>query len=295
MIKTDEPASNVIAIGREARPKGRLPGKTFDWQQVESDDYHVYLANLREAGCPEAALRHIIVNDVNQLFAHKRLKEAIANDQQWWQADYNIIAMQTFQQRTLALEGERLALLKKFLGSDFEVPPSEQYFVTARQPLTGPVLGNLAPPVHNAVQEICERAQDRYQAYQESVFTGTKPYSAVEFAKLREHTRSEIAQVLSGEEIEEFLLRFSFNAQTLRSELRGFEPTAEEFRKIFRATDPINHKIQLEYGDELALSPKQREDLEQHRLAAVKDVLPAERYQAYLTKRQTGFRPSLFQ
>lgn len=289
-----EPVSNAVAKVIDANTKARLRGKTFTWQDVETEDYPVYMANLREAGCPETAVRHIILTDVNELFANKRMKEAILNDQQWWQPDYNYVAVQNFQARTLALQEERRALLKKFFGPDFDDPQGEQYMVYGRTPLTGPVLGKLAPQVHNAVQEICEHAQDRHQAYQETVFSGAKPYSAVELAKLREQTRSELTQVLNGDEIEEFLLRFSHNAYTLRYELRVFEPTAEEFRKIFRATDSINHKVQLEYGDELPLSTNQRDELEQRRLAAVKNVLPPDRYQAYLTKRQIGFRPPTF-
>jgi hypothetical protein len=292
---TNEPASNVVARAIDERPKARPAGKRFDWRDVESDDDLLYVANLREAGCPEGAIRHIILTDVNELFANKRLKEAIANDQPWWQADYNVIVVQNFQSRTFALEGERMALLKKFLGTDFEAQHTEQYNVSARTPMTGPVLGKLSPQIHNSVQEICERAQDRYMAYQESVLGGSKPYSAVELAKLREQTRSDLAQVLNAEEIEEFLLRFSHNALMLRNELRVFEPTADEFRKIFRVTDPINHKMQLEYGDELALSQKQREELEQQRLAAIKGSLPQDRYQVYLAKRQNGFRPAYFQ
>ena len=290
--ETNQPAADLAAA---ARP--RVAGKTFDWRDVESDDYLAYLANLREAGCPEAAVRHILLSDVNELFANKRLKEAIANDQQWWSADYNkyFLPAQNFQTRTYALQEERRALLKKLLGQDYEEMSSEQYVLTARTPLTGPVLGGLSPQLHNTVQEICDRAQERFQAYQESVFMGGKQPSAVEVAKMREQTRSDLAQVLKADEIEEFLLRFSHNAYSLREELRAFEPTPDEFRKIFRATDSINHKMQLEYGDELALSPKQRDDLEQQRLAAVKGVLPPERYQAYLAKRQVGYRPPLFQ
>ena len=296
-VETNQPAAKLATAAAELKTKSRVSGKTFDWRDLESDDYLVYLANLREAGCPEAAVRYILLSDVNELFANKRLKEAIANDQQWWSADYNkyFLPAQNFQTRTYALQEERRALLKKLLGQDYEDPPSEQYVLNARTPLTGPVLGRLSPPLHNTVQEICDRAQERFQAYQESVFLGGKQPSAVEVAKMREQTRTDLAQVLKADEIEEFLLRFSHNAYTLREELRSFEPTPDEFRKIFRATDSINHKMQLEYGDEMALSPKQREDLEQQRLAAVKGVLPPERYQAYLTKRQAGYRPPLFQ
>jgi hypothetical protein len=40
----------------------------FNWAQVESADYRVYLANLRGIGCPESTVRDILIADVNDLF-----------------------------------------------------------------------------------------------------------------------------------------------------------------------------------------------------------------------------------
>ena len=48
----------------------------FNWQQVKSADYRVYIENLRAIGCPETTIRDIIVADINELFAG-RIKELI--------------------------------------------------------------------------------------------------------------------------------------------------------------------------------------------------------------------------
>ncbi|HYV27029.1 MAG TPA: hypothetical protein VFA77_05825 [Candidatus Eisenbacteria bacterium] len=282
---------NSIVRTDDAKNKPRPRGKTFTWQDVESEDYQGYLVNLREAGCPEAAIRNIILNDVNELFTHKRMKEAIACDQQWWRAEYDFMALQLFQQKTQALQEERRALVTKLLGENVE--DKEQYELAGRTPMTGPVLGKLSPQTHNAVQEVCDRAMERHQAYIDSVTSGAKPLSQIELARLREQTRNDLSQILNTDEMEEFLLRYSHNAHNLRFELRVFEPTPEEFRKVFRATDSLLHKTQLDYGDEQALSLKQKEQVEQQRLAAIKELLTPERYQAFLQKRQTGYRPTL--
>lgn len=44
-----------------------------DWNQVESDDYRKYIANLRAIGCPETTIRDIIIADVNKLFEAREL------------------------------------------------------------------------------------------------------------------------------------------------------------------------------------------------------------------------------
>src|SRR5690349_3100498 len=47
----------------------------FAWQEVESDDYPTYIANLRNIGCPEQTIRDIIIADVNALYARKQATE----------------------------------------------------------------------------------------------------------------------------------------------------------------------------------------------------------------------------
>jgi len=44
----------------------------FRWSQLESTDYHTYLANLRGIGCPEQTIRDIITADVDSVFARQR-------------------------------------------------------------------------------------------------------------------------------------------------------------------------------------------------------------------------------
>jgi hypothetical protein len=80
----------------------------------------------------------------------------------------------------------------------------------------------------------------------------------------------------------------------LHSELRGFDPSPDEFRKILRATDPIDHQLQLDYGSVEALSEKQRQRLISQRDAAVKEALTPERYALYLLTKDPLYRQAQF-
>jgi hypothetical protein len=42
---------------------------TFHWREIESDDYAVYIANLRRLGCPERIIRDIILLDIELVYA----------------------------------------------------------------------------------------------------------------------------------------------------------------------------------------------------------------------------------
>ena len=57
------------------------PPPNFTWEQVESDDYVTYIENLRKIGCPPATIRDIIVADVNGLYAHRRRKWHLCDQQ----------------------------------------------------------------------------------------------------------------------------------------------------------------------------------------------------------------------
>src|SRR6185369_1930180 len=88
---------------------------------------------------------------------------------------------------------------------------------------------------YNSVQEICSHSIERYQSHFMARINDNQGTDPVEMAKIRNQTRTELAKVLSPEELEEFLLRYSHNANKLRQEMRGLDLSPEEFRRVFRA------------------------------------------------------------
>ena len=258
----------------------------FSWQQIESADYATYVSNLRQVGCPEQTIRDIIIADVNTLFARRRATELVTPEQQWWrsQPDTNIVLAAA--QKAHELEDERHALLAHLLGTNWETGdlvslprPSRPGVV-----LDGPVLGALALETKQAIQEANVRSQDRMEAYLEAQRRAGKEPDPIELAKLRQQTRDELAHLLGPPELEEFLLRYSQDANDLRTEfgqLRFFNATPDEFRAVFRATDALDQRIQLlaDANDPGSLSA--RKALEDQRANAIKVALGPERYRDY--------------
>ena len=63
----------------------QLTSKPFDWNQLESTNYRVYVSNLRAIGCPEQTIRDIITADAHTLYAPKfeeleRKKSSLVSD-----------------------------------------------------------------------------------------------------------------------------------------------------------------------------------------------------------------------
>ena len=258
----------------------------FSWQEVESPDYPTYITNLRNIGCPEQTIRDIIIADVNALYARRRAIELVTPDQQWWRSEPDTNVLQVALEKSRGLEDERRALLTRLLGPSWEsgdlvsLPrPTRQGIV-----LDGPVLGALPTDTKQALQDINARSEAKIQAYVEAQRAQGKEPDPVELAKLRQQTRDELARVLAPAQLEEFLLRYSQFANTLRSsfgQLEYFNPTPDEFRAVFRATDGIDQQIQLLADSTDPNAVQTRKNLQAQLEDAIKVALGPKRYQEY--------------
>ena len=268
----------------------------FSWREVESPDYPTYVANLRDIGCPEQTIRDIIVADVNTLYARKRAAEVVMP----WRTELDGKGLAAAAEKLRALEEERRALLTRLLGpnwEDREVAAAAGAAATNRPPpvvvLDGPVLGVLPPDVRQAVLDINARSQERIQAYADAQAKAGKPLDLAELTRLRQQTRMELAKVLSPPQLDEFLLRYSQNANALRSDLgqlRYFNATPDEFRAMFRVSDQFDLQIQMLAGATDPQSMAQRKALEAQRANSLKIAIGADRYALYQSLHDGGYR-----
>jgi len=258
----------------------------FSWQEVESPDYQVYIANLRSIGCPEQTIRDIIIADVNALYSRKRATDLVTPEQQWWRSEPDTNVVQAANEKTRQLDDERKALLTRLLGPNWEsgdlinLPRPSHPGVL----LDGPVLGTLSSDTKQTIQEISGRSEARLQAYLEAQRQQGKTADPVELAKLRQQTRNELARLLAPGQLEEYLLRYSQYANNLRSsfgQLRFFDATPDEFRSVFRATDGLDQQLELLADSTDPNSVQARQSLEAQRENAIKIALGAKRYEEY--------------
>jgi LysM repeat protein len=287
---SNQPARTNVVVRRQF----------FSWKEVESPDYPTYIANLRDIGCPEQTIRDIIIADVNSLYAQRRATNLLTSEQQWWRTEPDSNVVRVAAEKSRELDDERRALLTRLLGTNWEsgdlvsLPrPSHTGII-----LDGAVLGNLTAETKQSIQEISQRSQDRMQAYlDQQRAAGLEPDPA-EVARLRQQTRVELQSVLSPPALEEFLLRYSQNANNLRSEfgqLQFFNPTPDEFRSVFRATDTIDQQLEALADADDPNSERQRKSLEQQREIALKSALGAKRYDEYRQLQDPIYREALAQ
>jgi hypothetical protein len=281
------PTASSAASATAPSPAGgtRASTRTFTWQDLETPDYRRYIQDLRAIGCPEEKVRQIVREDITQLFDQRRLQVAITSDLPWWRPQPEYLFSNPLRERGRLLEEQRRSLTASLLGPDAPDGDMEQAAPWLSVPLTGAVLGAMPMEKHVLVQEICARALERQQGLEIAPFAAGQPASPVEAARSRNQTRADLRQVMDANELDEFLLRYSQIARNLRSELAGANPTEAEFRKVFRALDPLEHQMQQEFGGVETMSQQQRERYLRHREAALKEALGPARYEACLVSR----------
>jgi hypothetical protein len=270
----------------------------FSWREIESPDYPTYILNLRDIGCPEQTIRDIIIADVNSLYAQKRATNLVTSEQQWWRTEPDPAVVRAAAEKSRELEDERRALLTKLLGTNWEAGDMASLPRPSRPGvvLDGALLGTLSADTKQAIEDITERSQDRLQAYLDAQRNAGKDADPSEITRLRQQTRAELQRVLSPPQLEEFLLRYSQNANNLRTEfgqLRFFNPSPNEFRDIFRATDGLDQQIQLLEGSTDPADVAHRKTLLDQRELAIKNALGADRYQDYTQLSDPAFRDAM--
>src|SRR5438876_247617 len=208
--KNDTPAARPVPDdpGKVYKTNVVVRRQNFTWAEIESADYPTFIANLRTIGCPESTIRDIIVADVNQSFARRRATEVVTAEQQWWRSEPDPNVTQAASEKLKALENERRTLLTTLLGPAWE----SSYYPYPSYPnsptLDGAILGALPAQVKQAVRDVESRAAERRQAYVDGMQKEGKQPDPAEVSRMRQQTRSELAQLISPEQLEESLLRY---------------------------------------------------------------------------------------
>src|SRR3954469_15078380 len=222
-----------------------VPG-TISWAAIESTNYTTYIKNLRDIGCPEETIRDIIITDISKLFAKRRAGlRAQLQPYKFWQTgdalqnDYS--SNPELQKQLQELEREQRMLVKQLLGVDYKAEMARYWF---DENYDDRMYGFLAPEKQDRIKSL----QSRFDELEQDVYARSKGMLLDEdqeqLRQIEKQREAELAQVLTPEELEEYQLRNSSTANSMRAQMTGFQPSEEEFRRIFR--------IQKVYDSEFA-------------------------------------------
>jgi hypothetical protein len=208
----------------------------INWSGIESTNYQIYIANLRDIGCPEETVRDIIITDIAKLFARRRAAlRTQAQPYKFWhvgdalQSDYGTNAQ--LQRQLQELDREQRMLVKQLLGVDYRTEMSRYWSDdNSDQRMYGFLPGEK--------QEQAKALQSKFDDMEQEVYARSKGMlldgDQEQLRRIERQREAELAQLLSPAELEEYQLRNSSTANSMRAQLTGFDPNEEEFRKIFR-------------------------------------------------------------
>src|SRR5579871_316351 len=139
------------------------PTPAFHWRQIESEDYKKYVANLREAGCPERTIRDIILADIQKLYQPRIAAIVPKPPEKYWErkSRFGPVHRQTKEQRQerAAILEEMQQLAKSLLGDDvYEKHGEDQGDAENRDPLDK-LLGPLGDDQKKALKAMKEDYQ----------------------------------------------------------------------------------------------------------------------------------------
>ena len=252
--------------------------RKITWEQVESPDYRQYIQNLRSIGCPDETIRDIILADVNKLYDAKRKQIRGASRKfEYWKAGNPMAAMvgdsETLQ-RTRALEAEKLKVLRD-LGIQPD-PMNQLMAATGGNPLEA--MFDFLPESKRI--EVTKVMTEQQTKMAESMKDGAPDPDA--FMAMQKETEDALRATLTPEEFQDYQLRFSMTANMLRQQITGFDPTEEEFLKVFKIKEEFDRTYSpFSAGNETEAEQQKRSEAQSQLNNQIREAIGPERYADY--------------
>jgi hypothetical protein len=260
----------------------------LNWSSIESEDYRDYIANLRAVGCPEETVRDIIIADVNKLYG-ARMAGLYPSplDFKFWAVEdgKQRAADREREQKRRELEREKRTLIQELLGVDYE---DEMARWSGRPDQDQWRFGFLSAEKQQQVQAL----QDKYRELERAAFGqgGGNPGEArARMLAVRAQREAELAQILGPQDFQEYQLRNSPVARNMRENLAAFQPSEDEFRKIFELRKSYDDQVGFgRDGGDPAL--REQRQLAQQQLDAQLQQVLGSRYAEYQMSQDERYR-----
>ncbi|MEO7412009.1 MAG: hypothetical protein ABIZ81_01515 [Opitutaceae bacterium] len=281
---TSAPSSSTAS----ARPvtnasSTHLPSDSTPWAAIGSSEFSTQADRLRSEGFPPSAIRAILAAQIREGYADRRKAiEAAQADAPFWK---NPTADPKIQAELRALSKLEQQALRDLLGPDLENGAA----ATLRRQLPG-----FSP---ETIEELAV-VRDRYNQQRQDIYaslSATTPENRQKAVDLDKAMRAEIAALLTPQEFEDYELRTSNTANSLRNNLVAFEPSEGEFRALFKLQSAFNDQFQI--ASIVGLSPdqqtavmRQRSEAQKQLTEEIKATLGAERYTEYQRATDSYYR-----
>jgi len=300
--QTQQPPDRQVLIPEETNRRNiRIQTNRFMWREIESAEYPRYVINLRNIGCPEPTVEDIIVADVNSYCLEKTkptlhaLQEAV-NRYYASTRPTNSIAQVLVETETVLNrnDSERIALIVHLLGHDVDkskvaIAPWD-YLVREAKSSNFPYV---SIERRTKVVELRDQLQRDMRALTRPGH-GINAAAAKQLDALDQQFYKKLADILTPEEMEAFMLHDSVVGGNVARKLEKIQLGEDQYIQVFDAWKAFTEKYgelqtaigfapedpqqqTTELSDELALQAK------------IKDILGDQSYSDYLRNNDPQF------
>lgn len=255
------------------------------WASLTPGDLPKLAERLRAEGFPPMVVGLIVAGMVHDQFELRRkaLKPEGVNAKPYWQTSpYQFMPAR----EEVALYREEARVVRSLLRPEENIERLDELDALRRQ------FPTLAPAKLTALLQITEEFDRRESEINDNgvVLGPPLPGSSQQLVALRRERQERIAGILIPQEMEEYNLRLSETAGTLRNDLAAFGATEYEFRTLFR----LRQEFDLKYGDDwTGGSPeaqRARFAAEEKLEEAIKTALGEARFEEFQRASDSNFR-----
>jgi hypothetical protein len=267
--------------------------RPLNWSAIESTNYVTYIANLRGFGCPEETVRDIILTDIAKTYGKRRAAlVGQGKGDKFWLPYPDENGDPQLRQQLAALEEEQRRLVRELLGVDFQTELAKYW--QDDEVLEQRMFGFLPEEKQDQLRGL----NGKYEALEQEIYAKSKgeliPEDEEKLRMLEKEKEAEMAKVLTPQEMEEYQLRNSSTANTLRGQLAGFQPTEEEFRKLFKLQKTYDDQFAKAFDitDDSAMSvqSKAQQDAQRALGDEMKKMLGEQRYNEYVRAQDPDYQ-----
>ena len=162
----------------------------FRWAQLESEDFRIYIANLRAARCPERIIYDLIFHDLERLYETREAAQP-SPDLFWKPGRVREAARQETEKRSRQMELEKRAVMRDLLGVWWSKEAWEFWYDQGWADIAELLVGFLRNPKFR-IRPIYQVVQQQLLPLSRSVEWGPYPQYNIT-GQLNEHPRDAIA------------------------------------------------------------------------------------------------------
>jgi hypothetical protein len=274
---TQQPAPEMSppAAARPSRAAGPVVDATV-WPALSEGDLPSQVTRLRESGFPPAIVRAIMQAQVSEQFAARRKAIDPQADQRpfWKTGTTEAATMAALRQ----LGRDQQKTLRELLGPDAEPDDPMSRARDSRQ------FGHLSPEKANDARRIVREFNDLRTDYFMSYGGGPISFTTADREKLNaieKQMKTELAKIMTPKEYEDYELRASNTANSLRYQLTAFDATETEFLTLFKLQRAFDDRFGQMYSQPSQEEMRLRSEAQRQLNDQIKAALGPARAETY--------------